>query len=165
MDVISVNGKRLGFIKDLLVNFNEKKIIGFSIASYSLLKSTLNVSIENVVSFNSVMVITDTIKGDFLGFKNIKGMDLRDRRSNILGMIEDVLFDELSFSINAVVVSTGVITDFISGKEVILIKDIILGEENLLYNGKNEKLHFSSLPHKLFMEDDFNEKNKVKENI
>jgi uncharacterized protein YrrD len=160
MDVINVNGKRLGFINDLLIDFSCRKLIGFSIASYSFLKKTLNVCIEDVLSFNSVMVITSTSTGNFLEFKNIKGMDVRDGKGNILGMVEDIIFDEIHFSISGILVSTGFITDFLSGKKVILIKDILVGEENLLYNGKNENFDFCSLPHKLFMEDDLNEENK-----
>lgn len=158
MDVINVNGKKLGFINDLLVDFYIKKIIGFSIAPYGLLKKTLNVLIEDVVSFNSVMVITKTTSGDFLQFKSIKDMDVRDEKGNILGMVEDIIFDKMSFKISSLVVSMGFITNFLSGKKIILIKDILIGEESLLFNGRSENLSFCSLPHKLFTEDDFNEK-------
>ncbi len=163
MDVVNVNGKKLGFINDLLIDFNCRKLIGFSIASYSFLKKTLNVYIEDVLSFNSVMVVTRTSTGSFLEFKNIKGMDVRDGRGNILGMVEDIIFDEIDFGISGILVSTGFITDFLSGKKVILVKDILVGEESVLYYGKNENFDFCSLPHKLFMEDDLNEKNKNEE--
>lgn len=165
MDVIQIDGKKLGFINDLLVDFNGRKIVGFSISSSSLLKNTLNVLIENIINFNYVMVITKTTEEGLLKFKDIKGMDVRDKKGNIMGMIEDILFNEISFNISAVVVSTGFITDFIEGKKIILIKDIILGEENVLYNGKEENIDFSSLPHKLFMEGDVYGKNQNKKSV
>lgn len=158
MDVISVKGKKLGFVNDILIDFNKKKVVGFSIATLGLFKKDINVMTENIVSFNSVMIITDLSKGKFLEFKQVKGMDVKDRDGNIIGMIEDVLFDEVTFIMGAVIISTGFITNFISGKKVILINDLMLGEKNMLYSRRNEKLKFSSLPHKLFVEDDKNEK-------
>lgn len=165
MDVIDVNGKRLGYINDLLIDFSKRKVTGFNISSSSFLKKDLNVMINDVVSYNYAMVITEAIKGVFLQFKDIKCMDVRDKKGNIIGMVEDILFDEENFSISAVIISTGFITNFISGKKVVLINDLILGEENILYNWKNEHLNFLSIPHKLFMEDDLDERNKKKNTI
>lgn len=165
MDVISVNGKKLGFINDILIDFNKKKVVGFSISSTSLLKKNLKVMAQDIVSFNSVMVITETFKGEFLQFKDIRGMDVKDRRGNIIGMIEDILFDEDSFIIGAVIISTGFITNFILGKKIILINDLVLGEKNILYNERNANLNFISLPHKLFMEDDVSEKDRKKDTV
>lgn len=160
MDVIDVNGKRLGYIQDLLLNFNKRKVIGFNLTSSSLFKKNLNIMIEDIVSYNSTMVVTAVKKGSFLKFSDIKGMDIRDKKDNIIGMIEDILFDEKHFSIKATVVSTGFITNFISGKKIILVNDLVLGEQNLMFNEKNDNLNFSSLPHKLFVEEDIDEKNK-----
>ena len=98
-------------------------------------------------------------------FNDIKGMDVRDKKGSIIGMVEDILFDEEYFFMSAVIVSTGFITNFISGKKIVLINDLVLGEENILYNWKNEHLNFSSVPHKLFMEDDLDEKNKKKDTV
>lgn len=160
MDVININGRRLGYIQDILIDFNKRKVIGFNLTSTSFLKKNLNIMLNDVVSYNSTMVVTETIKGVFLQFDDIKGMDIRDRKGSIIGMIEDILFDERKFSISAVVVSTGFITNFIQGKKIVLIKELILGEESILFNGKSGSLNFSSVPHKLFMEDDINEKDK-----
>lgn len=165
MDVISVAGKKLGFIDDILIDFNKKKVIGFSIASSGLFKRNLSVMAENIVGFNNVMIITSADKGKFLEFKKIRGMDVKDRKGNIIGMIEDILFDETTFIMGAVMISTGFITNFISGKKIILIKDLMLGEKNMLYSRKNENLNFASLPHRLFIEDDENEKSRKKDTV
>lgn len=160
MDVVDISGKRLGYIKDLLVDFNRKKVIGFNLASSSLFKKNLNIMMNNIVGYNSTMVVTEATKGVFLQFNDIRGMDIRDRKGNIVGMIEDVLFDENNFSIRGVVISTGFINNFILGKKIILINNLILGENTLLFNGKKDNLNFSTVPHKLFMEEDNNEKDK-----
>ena len=165
MNVINIKGKRFGYINDLLIDFNKRKVIGFNISTSSFLKKDLNVMNENIVSYNYAMVITEAVKGVFLQLKDIKGMDVRDKKGSIIGMVEDVLFNEETFSIKAIIVSTGFLTNFISGKKIVLINELVLGEENLLYNGENEHLSFSSIPHKLFMEDDLDERNKKKKTI
>lgn len=165
MDVVDVKGKKLGFINDILINFSSKNVIGFNITSTNLVKKDTNVLIEDIISFNSVMVVTKTTKGIFLKFKDIKGIDAKDRRGSIIGMADDILFDEINFSIRAVIISTGFITNFISGKKIILTSDLILGESSLFYNHKNENLNFTSIPHKLFMEDDLDEKSKKKDTV
>lgn len=165
MDVIDVKGKRLGYINDLLIDFNKEEVIGFDISTSSFLKKDLNVMNENIVSYNYAMVITEVVKGTFLKLNDIKGMDVRDKKGNIIGMVEDVLFNEDTFSIKAIIISAGFLTNFISGKKIVLINELVLGEENLLYNIKNEHLSFSSIPHKLFMEDDLDERNKKKKTI
>lgn len=160
MDAISVNGKKLGFVSDLIINFNEKKVIGFNITPKGLFKRNLNVFMKDVLSFTKVMVITKTNRDKFLQFNHIKGMDVIDKKGSILGMVEDILFDKEKFFIKALVLSTGLINNFINGKKILLINDLVLGDENLLYRGKNENLIFSNLPNKLFMEDDIDENSK-----
>lgn len=160
MDVVDVRGKRLGYIKDLLIDFNRKKVIGFNLASISLFKKDLNIMMDNIVGYNLTMVVTDITKGTFFQFSSIKGMDIRDRKGNIIGMVEDMLFDEKDFAIKALVVSTGFINNFVQGKKVVLINNLILGEESLLFNGRKDNLNFSTMPHKLFMEDSEDEKDK-----
>jgi uncharacterized protein YrrD len=160
MDVIDINGKKLGFINDLLLNFSKRKVVGFNIRSTSLIKKDTNVLSEDVISFNSVMVTIKTVNGNFLKFKDVKGIDVKDKKGGIVGMLEDILFDERDFSISSAVVSTGFITNFIYGKKIILLNELILGEKSLFYNIRNENLSFSSIPHKLFIEDDLNEKSE-----
>lgn len=64
----------------------------------------------------------------------------------MIGVVEDILVELESFSIKGLVVSTGFIDKILKGKHVILIKETILGEHNILFYG-NEKLCLKSVPH------------------
>ncbi len=148
-DVIDLSGKMLGFISDIILDFNGKKIDGFIITPNNIFKKTLNVNIENVVNFTSVIVVTAVSRGKCLQFEDIKNMDVVNERGELIGMVEDILFDREKFSIRALILSTGFINNFIKGKKVLLINDLILGDKNLLYRGKNRNLEFFNSAHKL----------------
>lgn len=38
MNVLDIKGRRIGFIKDLLIDFNRSSVIGFAVSSNSILK-------------------------------------------------------------------------------------------------------------------------------
>lgn len=157
MDVVDLKGKKLGFISDLLIDFHSKRILGFNISSNNWFNTNINVMAEDIIGFNSVMIVVKSTKGKFLNFKDVKGIDILDRGGNIIGIVDDIIFDREKFNIRALVVSEGVITNFISGKKVILIKDLILGDESIFFNRKNQNINLFSLPHPLFKEDDSDE--------
>ncbi|HBC97954.1 MAG TPA: photosystem reaction center subunit H [Clostridium sp.] len=146
-DVIDLSGKMLGFISDIVLNFDSKKVAGFVITPNNIFKKTLNVNIEDVINFTSIIVVTDVNKGKYLQFEDIKNMDVLDEKGELMGVVEDVLFDEGKFSIRALVLSTGFINNFIKGRKILLVDNLILGDKNLLYRGKNWKFEFFNLAH------------------
>ena len=146
-DVIDLSGKMLGFISDIVLNLDSKKVAGFVITPNNIFKKTLNVNIEDVINFTSIIVVTDVNKGKYLQFEDIKNMDVLDEKGELMGVVEDVLFDEGKFSIRALVLSTGFINNFIKGRKILLVDNLILGDKNLLYRGKNWKFEFFNLAH------------------
>lgn len=158
MEVIDIEGNKIGYIKDLIIDFYKKEIKGVVIFSYKLFKGNLKVLKEDIISFNIGMVIRKTTEDNSLQFKDIKNMDTINTQGEIIGIIEDILFDEFTFNIKSILVSSGLIKNFLNGKMVLLIDNVILGEENLLYYGENSKVNLVSVPHKLFTEVECHEK-------
>lgn len=148
-DVIDLSGNSLGFISDIILNFNNKKIDGFVITPNNIFKKALNVHIDDVVNFTSVIIVTAVSRGEYLQFEHIKNMNVVDKKGDLIGVVEDMLFDKKEFSIKAVILSIGFINNFISGKKILLVDDLILGDKNLLYRGKNQNLKFFNSAHKL----------------
>nr|WP_307895908.1 PRC-barrel domain-containing protein [Clostridium botulinum] len=68
MNVYYSNGKKVGFIKDILVDFNEERIIGFCVSSYKILNKNNIVLIEDIISINKNMVVKKTRKGKVFKF-------------------------------------------------------------------------------------------------
>jgi Uncharacterized protein conserved in bacteria len=148
LEVININGKRIGFIKDLLLDFNNGKVKGFVISSYNIFKKNQNVFVEDIISFSEIMVIKDVKKYEGLTFKEIKDIDVLDPCGNIIGMLEDILFDR-NFKINAVIITSGFLRKFYKGKIIALLNQIIIGDNNILYADKERKCRMLSMPHSL----------------
>jgi uncharacterized protein YrrD len=74
-------------------------------------------------------------------------------------MAEDILFHEFTYKIQGLVVSTGFIKNILSGKKILLMNSVILGENAILSISDNSNIDFVSIPHKLFMEVECHEKN------
>lgn len=157
MDVFYASGKYIGFINDLLIDCNNNKIIGFAIISSSLFSKTINVLASSIISYSNSMIIYETNKGNYLRLSNIKNLDVVDRHGNIIGIFEDILFSEEDYKIKAVVISLGYLANFTRGKKIILIKDLMIGERDVLFLGNDKKVYLISKPHNLNMDDELYE--------
>ncbi|WP_333861995.1 PRC-barrel domain-containing protein [Clostridium sp.] len=157
-DVVNLSGNLLGFISDIILNFNDKRVQGFVVTPNSLFKKSLNIFLEDVVSFSSILVVTSINRKKSLQFGDIKGMNVVDKKGHLIGIVEDMLFHKKTFLIKALILSVGFISNFIDGKKVLLMDDLILGEKNLLYRGESENLNFSNSPYKFL---DLKEKEKI----
>lgn len=154
MNVSNIKGKSLGFIKDLAVDFHVGGVIGFLVSSYSLFQSSLYVLKKDIISFDKHMIASSYHKGKYLNFEDIKGMNVIDIKGNMIGMVEDIIFNEDTFVIQGLIVSTGYATNFLYGKKILLLKDLLLGDNHILYHKKSYNIDFINLPSKLFREED-----------
>lgn len=164
MDVLHIDGGKVGFINDLLIDVNEKKVKGFIVSSYSLFQKTICILQEDIISYNTSMIISKISEMRYLPFSLLKNMDVRDNCGNILGMVEEIIFEPQDFKIMGLIISTGILNNFFHGKRIILLTELIIGDDSVLYLGSCEKINFVSMPHILSMEDEEYEKINDKEN-
>lgn len=132
-EVVGMNGKNLGFVGDLLVDFNLKMVKGFNVISNSILKKDISVYIGNTLSLSPVIIASESNGEQNLKFNDIRAVDVVDKRGNIMGRVEDMIFYEKSFNIRAFVMSRGFVYDILHGRKVLPAKNLILGEKNILY--------------------------------
>lgn len=163
MEVVNVNGGKIGYIKDILIDFNKRKVMGFKVSSSGIFSNSINVLTEDIISFNNIMIVNKFNRNKYFSFSEIKSLDTVDTCGNILGMVEDCIFRENDFYITGILISTGFFSNFINGKLAIPISNTILGDENLLNYIQCNKFHLRSVPHKLFKEDDETEIDKKQE--
>ncbi|MBZ9687816.1 PRC-barrel domain-containing protein [Clostridium estertheticum] len=159
MDVVSVEGKRIGFIKDLLIDFNKGKVIGFEVSPYKFFHKNVSVLKEDIIYFNKHMVVKKVEKNNYIPLHSFVNMDVIDKCRNVFGMVEDITFTYDTFEIKGITVSSGFITNLLRGKRIMLINELILGEENLLYLPNCYNHSLKSMPHNFFVEGKANEKN------
>lgn len=158
-DVYSTEGNKVGVVDDIILNFNSGFVIGFKINKGKFVNKNCYIGTENIVSFNSKMIVNyEPYEGSFIEFKNIKNMDVINYDGTILGMVEEIIFDEKSFKIKGIIVSRGIFANLISGKKVILEGDYMLGRENLFCFSNSKNLNFMRMFHFINSKDDENEK-------
>lgn len=146
--VVYANGKKIGTVIDIAINFSEKKVIGFAIKGINLFgKKNKLVLIEDFIYFDECLIVKKVTDTRYLAFSSIKGMEVIDIQGNIIGIVEDILFDD-KFSIKGLIISPGILRKISVGKGVLLINDIIIGDNNVLYYGKND-IKFSILRHSI----------------
>ncbi|OFI05417.1 PRC-barrel domain protein [Clostridium acetireducens DSM 10703] len=158
MDVFDLDGNKVGFIKDAVIDIDNYNIKGFSISSYNFFKNNDNVLLKDIVYFDNSMIIKKITKYKSLEFSNLKGMKVIDRKGNILGIVEDLFFDKKEFKIRGLIISSGIFNDIRMGKRIILVSDIVLKDKNIFYLKYINKIDFWILPHKLIVDDDEYEK-------
>lgn len=148
MDVIDITGKNLGYVKDILVNFSKGEIVGFKVNPYKLLSKDFNILKEDIIYYNTKILVNRTTKDTYLQFSKLKNMYVLDKHSNILGMLNDIIFCGKTFQLKGISIKCGTITSIFKERKILLINKLILGEDNILYFGESDKFNLVCTPHK-----------------
>jgi sporulation protein YlmC with PRC-barrel domain len=146
MNVMNIQGKKIGYIKDLLVDFNKGEVIGFKINPYRLLCKDFNVLKENIIYYKSQLVINNIVKDKYLEFSTIMNIHVIDKCSNILGLVSEVIFDDDDFKIKGLVVKDYNIFNMFKSRSVLLKSDLIIGDEYILYTAENTNIILKCMP-------------------
>lgn len=147
LKVYDIKGKYLGIIDDVYIDFYNGVIKGFSISNYLLFSKKNFIKIEDIISIEEVMIIKELNEREGISFKSIKDIDIKDKNNNIKGILEELIIEEKDLSIKGLIISSGIFDRIIKGKEIILLKECILGEKFIFYFGSNE-VKLQSLPRK-----------------
>lgn len=148
MKVYDTNGKYLGAISDLAIDFYNGDIKGFIISSLSIFSKKNFVRKENIISLEDVLIVDSVENYKGLTFNNIKFIDIVDSKNIMKGVLEDLIIDKETLSIKGMIMSSGIIDTMFKGKEIILASGCILCEKFILYKGK-EYIKLKTLPHNL----------------
>ncbi len=147
LKVYDIRGKYLGIIDDIYVDFNEGIIKGFLLSNYFLFSKKNFIRIKDIISIEDVMIIRELDRKEGISFKSIKDIDVKDRNNIIRGVLEDLIIEKKDLSIKGLIISSGIFDRIIKGKEILLLKECILGEDFILYYGSSE-VKLQSMPRK-----------------
>lgn len=145
-EIYNDKGKKFGEVKDVGIDYYERKIKGFFIPKNIFNKKNF-VNIEDILSFGDRIIAKRKKCEKVVAFEEIRGLDIIDLNNNMIGVVEDIIID-YNFNIIAIITSEGLLNKFKIGKKLILMKETILGDENILYLG-NSSIKVYSSPHKI----------------
>lgn len=157
MDVRLENGKKIGFIEDLLVDFEKRVVSGFAISPLSSFRRRVCVYTEDIVSSEDVLTIKKVQKYSEKEFKYYKNTNVFDCENKFIGMLEDVIFDE-TYKIKSYVLSGGIIRNIFHGKNIIIPEYLTLEKKRMTYDVDINEISFLSVPHRIFIKESCGEK-------
>lgn len=143
--IINSKGKSLGIVEDLLIDITNNCVSGFYVKKSSLTKKYFCVLKENITYLGERIICTKTNEELPFMFNDMKGIEVLDLEGDILGTVESVIFSKKDFKIISFVISEGFLRNYIRGKRVILIGDLIIGDKNLLFVAENNYYFYSKI--------------------
>lgn len=146
LKVFDSNGKKVGVVCDLAIDYFNGKVMGFIITKKMFSKRDY-VALDNLISLSDTIITKEVCEYRGLKFSNIKNFDLINKDSNMIGILEDILID-YDFYIRGLIIVSGVFDKFKNGKRIVNLKDTILGEENILFFGK-KNINMRMTPRKI----------------
>lgn len=147
LKVFDSNGKKVGVVCDLAIDYFNGKVMGFIITK-KLFSKRDYVDLTNVISLSDAIMTEGIHVHRGLKFSEIKNFDLINKDGHMIGILEDILID-YDFYIRGLIVVSGLFDKFKNGKRVIQLKETILGEENILFFG-NKNINMRMIPRKYF---------------
>lgn len=152
MEAINSDGKRLGFIKDVIVDFYENKVKGFILFSNGISsKKNIGILKDDVIYYNKKMIAKKISSCNGISFMSLRDIEINDVCGNIIGKAEDIIFDDSDFSIKGIISSSGLVKNYLYGKRILAAGDFIIGDKNILCFEDAESILMKSLPHNLCM--------------
>ncbi len=148
LSVFKANSKKIGIVVDILIDFYNSKITGFRMNSTNFFSKKTFVDIKDIITVKDKVIISKISEEKGIPFSELKDMDVIDKEGLMIGVVEDIVVDELDFAIKGVIISSGIFDKILRGKRVLLMDRAILGDKQVLSLEK-ENIYFKSLPHKM----------------
>lgn len=145
-DVLNIQGQKIGYVKDLLVDFHKCQVVGFKINPYKIMKKGFNVLKEDIIYQKEQLIIRETVKKRFVELSSIMNMYVVDKGSNILGLVSEIIFDDENFTIKGVSIRDYNLFSVFKSRRIILLNEIIIGEEFVFFTGENKRITMDCLP-------------------
>ena len=143
--VYDTKGKYLGTVEDIYINFYEEKMEGFAVSNFFKFSKKNFVKKEDIISMEEVIIARNLSFKIGIPFKSIKDMDIKDNKNVMKGVLEELIIEKEDFSIKGLTMSSGIFDKMFKGKEILLLKNCILGEDFILYKGSQE-VSLKSMP-------------------
>lgn len=146
MIVINENSKPKGKVKEIFFDINEKKLIGFEIASMYIWRKKNFIKCSNIINIAGKIRVSKftAFTPDERDF--VINHEVYNHEGILLGNISEVLIDEKNYNISAFIVTPGIIEKFVLGKIIILASDIYKKGNYIMYKNKSS-IKFTSMVH------------------
>lgn len=142
--VIGQNGRSWGEVSDLLVDPSEQKLVALALRSSGFFGGAKFVDFGSVASFGPDVVLVDDEPVPVARFGSARtwaeAADLIGKRyispsGSSAGILEDLIFDEISGRVTAFRLSGGFIQDLIDGRQTVTAAPVMITEDAVVSGG------------------------------
>ncbi|CAM2982559.1 PRC-barrel domain-containing protein [Hathewaya histolytica] len=144
-NIINEKGKIIGKVVDIIIDINNCNICGFSGKKNGLFSKEFYVLKKDLIYIGESIVTRRLCKKEMFTFNKIKGMEVVNLKGDVIGILEDILFCEEEFKILGLMLCENFFKNYVVGKRIVLLKDIILGESEVLFINKQPYYFYSKL--------------------
>ena len=147
--VYNSKGKKLGMIKDIILDLESKSILGFVVSNYSMFKKKnfLNVKDIKYIDEDKVIGILSPIKNG-IRFSEYKYTDILDYFGILKGTMEEIIIDKKTYKIKGIITSPGILEKLSKGKEILLSNNLEF-KKDYISDLPSINITFKNITHRL----------------
>lgn len=146
--VFDYKGKKLGVVEDLYIDFYNSSVLALKLSKKIFLNKKNSIKVQNIISIEDDILVKEKDTCNGLLLSDILGLDIINLHGNIIGVIEDIIISKENFELKGIVVSTGILDRLIHGKDILVPKECVLGE-NCLIHKNDSNISLRALPKRL----------------
>lgn len=145
-EVFLVNGKRIGLVSGLLVDFSSMKVETLVINRFGFLRNKY-VLCEDIISISRYIIVSSLSTAKGISISNVLMKNVYSKNGMLRGNVSDVLIDEQSLGFAGIICYRGIRNKIKQGDIIIPVNETILGKDYILDKG-NGHITFNSIIHK-----------------
>lgn len=145
--VYSFKGKKLGVIKDIILDLKNKSVLGFKVSDYTMFKKKDFLDVRDIKFVCEEKIIGVLSTGDGIRFSEYKHTDILDYFGVLKGALEDIIIDMKTYKIKGIIISPGILEKLSKGKEILLSNNIEFKKDCILDLSSNN-ITFKNITHK-----------------
>ncbi|EYE89661.1 photosystem reaction center subunit H [Fervidicella metallireducens AeB] len=142
INVVDEKGNLKGNVDDCIFDIKRRKIYSLVVSTRSFFSPWFLVSFCNISAINDSVIIRENPfkinkklvkKNKQFMIQYYIGKEIIDTEGNTLGILSDLIFDEKSGYVKAIICSRGVVDDLIEGRRIIILNDLtVFGREKII---------------------------------
>lgn len=145
--VVDEKGNLYGRVEDSLLDIKKLKIPSFIVLNKNIISNYNLLLLKDIEKYDDVIVIKNRVyslkrysvkKFSFVLLNNYIGKEILDLKGKIVGILDDIIFDEFNGDIKALILKRGFFEDLFDGRKVIIINEKTnFGKEKIIVDDEN----------------------------
>lgn len=133
-------GKKIGYVENAIFNYKMKKVISYIISNGRMIPKVYIVPLNKITNIKDKMIINTSItsckkrlinKNICFTIEGVIEKPIFNNDNRFIGEVEDIILDEETGDLKAVICKRGFFDDLIRGKKVLLINNMNISKDKI----------------------------------